>query len=326
MRRDGIDIKYMKLTHDEGGLPSIHGRNHIKPTRPFDAVVGSTAGGSYIIDLFGTTPTSGDDELWKRHPGYHELRRLELISGQTIDFIDHLKKHLNEVMDFALVREYGPAPDVSSWPQLTPSRTDHGWEIESVVRVITADRGDARIHRILSNGEGAADRTIYRYELLDGKDPLDLVGSVRDYLMPTNGMSVEQAGESLQRLIESTEGKEGSEWQELLSYTIRPDVIYQLSHLYDSDRAGTVNVFPLGPVGMNSGVPGRHAGEAFGEKNGTQLYRGSKLKRAVIQTARNGSLPVTLFHWLVGDEAFGPVADQFGYPSLLDDRTFAPIR
>ncbi len=103
--------------------------------------------------------------------------------------------------------------------------------------------------------------------------------------------------------------------------------MYQFSHLYDSARAGTINVFPTRHVGMNSRVPGRHAGEAFGEKNGTQVYFGAGLKRARIQTARNGSLPVTLYHWLVGDERINAVdpdtgvsaSEQFGYRSLLDE-------
>ena len=90
---------------------------------------------------------------------------------------------------------------------------------------------------------------------------------------------------------------------------------------------------PVRHVGMNSKVPGRHAGDAFGEKNGIQVYFGAGLKRARIQTARNGSLPVTLYHWLVGDERFHAAdpetgvspAGQFGYRSLLDESAFAPI-
>ena len=83
---------------------------------------------------------------------------------------------------------------------------------------------------------------------------------------------------------------------------------------------------------MNSNVNGRHAGEAFGEKNGTQLYFGARLKHASLQTARNGSLPVTLYHWLVGDERFYDsesevsAAEQFGYPSLMDEPAFESIR
>lgn len=43
MRRDGIEISVQKLTHDEGGLPAIHGRDRLRPTRPFDVVVGHHA-------------------------------------------------------------------------------------------------------------------------------------------------------------------------------------------------------------------------------------------------------------------------------------------
>ena len=129
------------------------------------------------------------------------------------------------------------------------------------------------------------------------------------------------------------EARTDAKWAEILSCTLRPDVIHQFSHLYDSERAGTINVFPARFVGFNTTVPGRHAGEAFGEKNGTQLYRGAGLRRARLQTARNGSLPVTLYHWLAGDAAYrtpeeeGGVApeDQFGYRSLLGEAPFAPL-
>jgi hypothetical protein len=324
IRRDGFDIKHMKLTHDEGGLPAIHGRNRIKPTRPFDAIVGSTAGGSYIIDLFGSNAATGDDERWARQPDYHELRALELISGQTIDFMDHLKRHLQGTIDFAVVREYAPAKGNEGWVGYFPRSGDSAWETESVVRIISADRGDARIHRMTRNGRSSAQQTAYRYEILDGNDPLDLAGSVEGYLIPGGGPPVEQVREAIQQAIESEQ--DDANWQLLLSYTLRPDVIYQLSHLYDSDRAGTVNIFPARTVGMNSSVPGRHAGEAFGEKNGTQLYRGPNLKRSSIQTARNGSVPVTIFHWLAGDTMFRTVADQFGYPSLLNGAAFESMR
>lgn len=321
MRAEGIRITYQKLTHDEGGLPAIHGRDNIKPTRPFDAVVGSTAGGSYIIDLFELKGLQGDEAAWQRHPDYHQLRSHPLLSGQTIDWIGRIKRHLRDTMDMALVREYGPSAE-KRWPA----------EIESVVRIVTPDRGEARIYRIRKR-EGRGDPTVrYRYEVNGKQDPLDLVGAIRGYLIPPGSSSVEQAREAIRRCMESPDGCDDRRWQELLSYTERPDVVHQFSHLYDSERAGTINVFPVRHVGMNSAVIGRHAGEVFGEKNGTQLYFGAGLKRASIQTARNGSLPVTLYHWLVGDKRFyasgagvSP-AKQFGYQSLLDEPAFESIR
>ena len=330
MRRDGIDIKYLKLTHDEGGMPAIHSRHHIKPTRPYDAVVGSTAGGSYIIDLFRTTADEGDDEAWRRHLDYHELRQYKLLSGQTIDWIEQLKTRLKDTMDVAVLREDGLAPG-KKW----------GEDTESVVRIISSDRGESRIYR--KRDDSASGLLFYVYETVGESDPLDLLGAVREYLVPRDFANAEHVRATLKQRINRHEPwvpiqfvilPSDLAWDAILSHTCRPDVIYQFSHLYDTDRAGTINIFPLPHVGMNSGVPGRHAGEAFGEKNGTQLYRGAGLKRATIQTARNGSLPVTIYHWLAGDDAFnrtdvangGLPSEQFGYRSLLDDPALIGIR
>ncbi len=319
MRRDGKAVTSRKLTVDEGGLPAIRGRDTIESTRPFDVVVGSTAGGSYILDLFDIDGLQGDDAAWQRHPDYHRLRSHRLLSGQSVDWIEEISGRLRGVMDVALVREYGPSPD-ESWPE----------DVKSVVRIVTPDRGEARILRVAGTGGG----TLYRYEILGETDPLDLVGSFREFLVPSGGPSPEDALESLERCIDSPTGCDDDAWITVLSFTLRPDVVHQYSHLYDTDRAGTINVFPLRHVGMNSAVPGRHAGEAFGEKNGAQLYCGAGLNGSRVQTARNGSVPVTLYHWLVGDETFrAPESDhgvspaeQFGFPSLLEHPAFEATR
>ncbi|MGH7193763.1 MAG: hypothetical protein ACREJM_09555, partial [Candidatus Saccharimonadales bacterium] len=318
MRDEGIDITVQKLTQDEGGLPDIHGRDRLKPTRPFDVVVGSTAGGSYVLDLFTEAGLNGDDDAWRRHPDYHQLREHRLISGQTIDVIDRLVRHLRDEIDIILVREYGPEPG-ATWPG----------EVERAVRIVTPGRGEARIVRLRQPGSGAA----YRYEVLGDNDPLALLNSIHDVLIPAGGPKPAEIHERLASCLAASDGCDDRRWREGLSYTSRPDAIYQYSHLYDSDRAGTINVFPLPHVGLNSAVPGRHAGESFGEKNGTQLYFGAGLKRATLQTARNGSLPVTLYHWLVGDEVFhqgeprfsASPAEQFGYESLLNEPAFGPL-
>jgi hypothetical protein len=88
----------------------------------------------------------------------------------------------------------------------------------------------------------------------------------------------------------------------LTSYTDRPDAVAQLAHLYDSDRAGTINLFPRQGIGYNTRVPGRHAGEHFHEKNafigfwGKPVQRTSKQGR--IRTAVIGALPATLYEYL----------------------------
>jgi len=318
----GVQVKYLKLTADEGELPVIRDRNRPLPTRPYDVVVGSTAGGSYVIDVFSLAGLKGDQEAWRRHPDYHEVRRHRLLSGQTIDWMAELDKRLKDVMDIAVVREYGPGPG-ARWPD----------EVESAVRVVAPGGREARIVRIRKPAS-AAPAVRYRYEILGERDPLDLVGSVREYLLPQGGPSLKEAQDAVRACLGSPEGCPDEQWQEVLSYTLRPDAVYQLSHLYDTDRAGTINVFPARQVAVNSEVPGRHAGEMFEEKNGTQVYFGAGLRRGRLQTARNGCLAVTLYHWLAGDESFHarddqtgiPAWEQFGYPSLLGNAAFAPIR
>jgi hypothetical protein len=307
-------LTYHKLTADEGDLPIIRQRDALLPEEGHDAVIGSTAGGSYIIDLFGGRDPNTGKQAWANQPDYHDLRQHKLLNGQTIDFIDALLTCLDEEMDLALVREYGPASDQRGWPA----------EVESVVRIVSP-RGEARIYRLRDPARPDGE-LLYRYEVLGAQDPLDLAGSVREYLLPAGGPSVEKARAFFTTAIAEGRALPDAEWQLWLSYTTRLDAIHQFSHLYDTDRAGTVNVFPVRHVGMNSLVPGRHAGEMFEEKNGTQLYRAVGLRHATIQTARNGSLPVTMYHWLVGDQAFNtaaegerdPPARQFGYPSLLE--------
>jgi hypothetical protein len=201
------------------------------------------------------------------------------------------------------------------------------------VRIVTPERGEARIVLVRPTGQAPAGEFRYRYEILDGGDPLALVDSILEELIPPDGPTLESIQDRLRDCMAAKEGGSDRQWQDVLSYTSRPDAIHQYSHLYDCDRAGTVNVFPLPHVGFNSSVPGRHAGESFGEKNGTQLYFGAELKRARIQTGRNGSLPVTIYHWLAGDATFrasepeygASPADQFGFSTLLDNPAFAPL-
>ena len=120
-----------------------------------------------------------------------------------------------------------------------------------------------------------------------------------------------------------------AEWRALASATPRPDSVVQLAHLYDSDRAGTVNLFPRAGLGYNSRVPGRHAGELFHEKDafvgawGGPLAaprRGGRLPAAV-----NGSLPMLVYEYLSGESAT-PGEDGWGHPSLSAELGLRPPR
>jgi hypothetical protein len=323
LQKEGLRIQYRKFSVDEGEVPVMRSRQQTFSMKPFDVIVGSTAGGSCVLDLFPLKGLQGDDSLWRIHPDYHQLRNQQLMSGQRVNWIKAIQEHLRSAIDLAVVREYGPEAD-KRWPT----------EVQSVVRIVAPDRGEARIWR-MGPGTGSRPGVVrYRYEILGQRDPLELVESVRSWLLPPDGPSLEQARAALRTAIMSPEGGSDGEWLKLLSCTLRPDVVHQLSHLYDTDRAGTINIFPLRHVGMNSAVPGRHAGETFEEKNGIQIYFGAGLNGGILQTARNGSLPVTLYHWLAGDHAYRTAEpgardapqDQFGYPSLLGEKEFTPIR
>ena len=54
-------------------------------------------------------------------------------------------------------------------------------------------------------------------------------------------------------------------------------------------------------------------------KNSLQLYFGSSVKKSVIPVARGGSMPVSLIHYLYGDERFGEAKYDFDFESLLGE-------
>ena len=86
--------------------------------------------------------------------------------------------------------------------------------------------------------------------------------SAADLPQPPAGASPQEA-----RTDDPASWCDENTWRRLTRYTARPDSVVQLAHLYDSDRAGTINLFPSTGIGYNSKVPGRHAGESFHEKD-----------------------------------------------------------
>ena len=104
------------------------------------------------------------------------------------------------------------------------------------------------------------------------------------------------------------------QWRLLASFTPKPDSVVQLSHLYDEDRAGTVNLFPKYGIGYNTKVPGRHAGESFHEKDAFIGFWGAPTrsdKAKNLGPVVNGSLAPTIFSYMTESEGKG-----FGFPSV----------
>jgi hypothetical protein len=110
-----------------------------------------------------------------------------------------------------------------------------------------------------------------------------------------------------------------TEWRQLLRRTPRPDSVVQLAHLYDLDRAGTVNLFPAAGVAFNSIVPGRHAGESFHEKDGFAGLWGQPITRDAsdgrIESALGGSVPMAIYEHLT-NEPITKGTPGWGSPSL----------
>ena len=106
-----------------------------------------------------------------------------------------------------------------------------------------------------------------------------------------------------------------AEWREVSRYSTRPDAVNQLVHLYDTDRAGTVNLFPRAGVGYNTVVPGRHAGESFAEKDAFVGLWGVPVADAgALPPTVNGSVPQAIYGWVTGERPV-PGQDGWGWPA-----------
>jgi len=276
LREQGVDFRVEKISSDEGEGPRL--TNPLQPPsmRGLDAVVASTAGGNYMIDLF-----ADHGEGWNRQPLLSQLRELRLVDGSgPHDVVDAIYERLSESLDYMVLR-------------VEPCAADGG-----VVAAIGA-RGGVRQQAIV---ERRGSRVF-----LD--DAGDLLG-VREP-SPYRDPGVE-GGEKYAALVERCIGAAkrddpatwcGEEtWRTLTSYTGRPDSVAQLAHLYDSDRAGTINLFPRFGIGYNTVVPGRHAGESFHEKDafvgvwGAPVTRAERPRSVVL-----GALPATVYAFLSGE-------------------------
>ncbi|MBI2646557.1 MAG: alkaline phosphatase family protein, partial [Deltaproteobacteria bacterium] len=129
-----LTSNWKKISSDEGGPPKI---DRVKSSIVgYDVVFGSTAGGSFVMDLFHRDAYNEDGSVkdakrWEDHPRYSEIRNYELMNGERVDWISKIKQELKETLDYALVRDELPKEDPS---------------IDQVVRVISG-AGEARVLR-----------------------------------------------------------------------------------------------------------------------------------------------------------------------------------
>lgn len=293
LRARGVDFRLRKISSDEGEGPKMTHALRPPSMKGHDVVVASTAGGNYMLDFFNDQAAG-----WARQPLYADLVALRTLSGKTVDVLAQVVRGLGATLDYLAVREASCGP-AGGQVRLVARRDERGGRLDAVV----TRRGS---------------RLFYRYRA--GADDLLGVETPSRY-DPPDDASVH--GELLDKCVRRARESDVAtwcdedEWRLLASFTDRPDSVVQIGHLYDTDRAGTVNLFPVAGVAYNSKVPGRHAGEAFHEKDAFVGLWGEPVRSARLapRSAVNGSVAVTIYEYLTG-EAAAEGHDGWGYPSL----------
>lgn len=302
LRAEGQDFRVVKISSDEGEGPKLTNPFDPPSMRGIDVVVASTAGGNYMLDLF-----VDQDEHWSQQPLYADLLAVKpLAAGRdapAIDLVWELASRLSDSLDYLALRE-------------TPCDVDGG--SVRLVAVRPEGRADAFVRR-------QGDRLYYRFE---GADLLE-IGRLTPYESLDQAALARHAQLQQRCLTDADPERPESwcderSWRELASYTPRPDSVVQIGHLYDTPRAGSVNLFPAAGIGYNSIVPGRHAGESFHEKNAFAGVWGEPLAprdpQHPLRSVVIGSVPMAIYQHLTGERPTRGV-DGWGYDPL-DDAIF----
>ncbi|MEQ1876450.1 MAG: alkaline phosphatase family protein, partial [Bdellovibrionia bacterium] len=290
LKARGINLIIEKISSDEGEGPKM---NH--PTKPHsmrgkDVVIASTAGGNYMMDFF-----IHDRANWARQPLYAELTKWKTLAGAQIDIVNEIVSKLKDSLDYLVVRE--------------EACTHAGGSIR-----LLATRGGNRVAARITRREN---KIFYESaaDLLEVKIP-------SKYDAPSTGPRyAELQTKCLQNAAAADVNTwcNEDEWRELTSYTNRPDSVGQLAHIYDTDLAGTVNLFPMAGIGYNTKVPGRHAGEHFHEKDAFVGFWGVPVNApARPRSVVNGSIAPTLYDYLTF-RSVTPGHDGWGFPSVFVD-------
>ncbi|MCC6277030.1 MAG: alkaline phosphatase family protein, partial [Oligoflexia bacterium] len=282
----GIDLRVEKISSDEGEGPKM-----THPLRPpsiknIDVVIASTAGGNYMMDFF-----TDQDSNWASQPTYRDLVKWRSLKGAVINIPNEIVRILGNSLEYLAVRE-------------VPTQSE-----SSGVRLMRFENGQLKTAIIWRKG----DRLFY-----EGDDVVDL-----GRFTGLEGIDHSTFQQLYKRCVRQATKQNPSswcnatQWRSLTAGTWKPDSVVQLAHLYDHDRAGTINLFPKRGYGYNSKVPGRHAGEDFHEKDAMVAFWGGPVKAQFpIPTAVNGSMPVTLYEYLSQEKPFQD-ENGWGFPSLL---------
>lgn len=289
LKKQGVELKVLKISSDEGEGPKMTNALHYPSNKGVDVVIASTAGGNYMMDFFNS------ERGWKVQPLYKELTTLKPIGGgKPMNIIHEMAYRLRESLDYLVVRE----------ADCTTQRC--------AVRVVGYRNGQIR-HEVITR-IGAR----ITYQAVDGKGAPELlsIGLTNPYKAALTDEQV-QRKQSLMQTCMAPKGCIAAQWRSLTAMSTRPDSVMQLVHLYEDDRAGTVNLFPKDGFGYNTLVPGRHAGETYLEKDAfVGFWKDGMKPKTRLGAVDNGSLAPTLYEYLTGNQVNVGV-DGWGYPSVL---------
>ncbi|MBW2392803.1 MAG: alkaline phosphatase family protein [Deltaproteobacteria bacterium] len=295
LRAEGVDFKLVKISSDEGEGPKLTNPFDPPTMKGIDVVVASTAGGNYMLDLF-----RDQDDGFSTQPVAAELRAIRPLANPDappIDLLSELTTRLADSLDYLVVRDSSCSPAGGAVLVLG----ERGGSMASG----RIQRRGRRIHYAFEGSDLLATDALSPYEALDAEDREEHARLRTRCLAASEDAPETWCDETL--------------WRRIASYTTRPDSVVQLAHLYDAERAGTINLFPREGVGYNSGVPGRHAGESFHEKNAFLAIWGEPLTRARetggLRSAVNGAMPMAIYEHLTGDRP-ETGTDGWGYDPL----------
>jgi len=281
-------ISYLKISSDEGEGPKLNNPLNPAVLKGHDAIIASTAGGSYVIDLF-----KDQQNHWHQAGTFDELKNWKLISGETIDWISHLRQNLKNTFDYFIVRDAPCDPT------------------ECRARIIGPQNQQALV---------AVKDNRYYYE-----SKTDLLQQLKPKINLTIPAELNTWNNFVLKCLKQAKAKQpntwctSDEWLAVAAWHTRPDSVRQLARLYLQESAGSINLFPAEFVGFNTQVPGRHAGELFHEKDAFVAFWGSHLKaEKPLTNVLNGSIAPTLYHFLSGKNARAG-QETWGFSSVLEN-------
>ena len=296
LRKSGVELKLKKISSDEGEGPKLTHRLRPPSMRDLDLVVASTAGGNYMMDFF-----VDHAEGWARQPVLDELRSLRTLDGHTLDVPTELIARLGDSLDYLVLRGEPCTPEGGVTVVMGPRNGG--------VSTATLRRTGDRIH-VRLEGPDVLDLAVANSYEKHHQAALDDVATLRAHCLGA------PMGDPAQWCTEA-------DWRLATRFSVRPDSVVQLAHLYDTDRAGTVNLFPRDGVGYNTKVPGRHAGESFHEKDAFVGLWGAPLVGSAPEVMVNGSVPMALYGWLTGTNPT-PGESGFGWSAWPEGLWAAP--